>query len=407
MCNRILERTELGLGLGGGCGLVCAVIVGWDSAFWWFVVLFVGACVGSFLNVVIYRVPLGMSVNEPKRSFCPGCKKDIPWYRNLPIVTWLWQRGKCAECKMNIPARYVLVEALTMILWGMAWGFFGMKGQPGEAFLLMVMLTLLVSISFIDAEHYIIPVVMTWWGAAFAVVGAIWFSGLVTLSESIRVWPTGWGEALLGFAAGYAVLQLVVWGGKLAFGKQKFSFEKEVEWALQEPEDDDPMGQLSLVLDGEPYEWGDMFYRKTDKLLMDGSGFKVDGKAVTGESLVMFGDRVEIGGETWKIEEIESLSGRATEVVRPREAMGSGDPPLLAMIGAFLGWPAVIFTLFCSSLYAILAAMLLRVGFGKPLPFGPFLALAGVTWAFGGWQIWEWYMGLMNFGPGAVPIVVP
>ena len=308
---------------------------------------------------------------------------------------------------MNIPARYVLVEALTMILWGVAWWLFGMKGQPGEAFLLMVMLTLLVSISFIDAEHYIIPVVMTWWGAAFAVVGAIWFSGLVTLSGSAQVWSTGWGEAALGFAAGYAVLQLVVWGGKLAFGKEKFSFEKGAEWALVEPEEDDEMGQLTLVLDGEDYEWGDMFYRKTDKLLMDGSGFKVDGKEVSGESLVMFGDRVEIGGETWKIEEIESLSGRATEVVRPREAMGSGDPPLLAMIGAFLGWPAVIFTLFCSSLYAIVAAVLLRVGFGKPLPFGPFLALAGVTWAFGGWRVWEWYMGLMNFGASAAPIVVP
>lgn len=360
--------------------------------------LFVGACVGSFLNVVIYRVPLGISVNEPKRSYCPGCKKDIPWYRNLPVFTWVWQRGRCAECQMGIPVRYVLVEVLTMLLWGAAWWVYGTKGQPGEAFLLIVFLTLLVSISFIDAEHYIIPVKMTWWGAAFAVGGAIWFSELVTLAKSGQFWPQSWQEAALGFAAGYAILQLVVWGGKLAFGKQKFSFDKEVDWELQEPEEDDPLGQLTLVLDGERYEWGDMFYRKTDKLLMRGSGFRVDGKEVSGESLVMYGERVEIGEETFLIEEIDSLSGRALEVVRPREAMGGGDPPLLAMIGAFLGWPAVIFTLFCSSLYALIAALLGRVGFGRPLPFGPFLALAGVTWAFGGWQVWEWYMGMMRPG---------
>ena len=181
---------------------------------------------GSFLNVVIYRVPLNISVNEPKRSYCPGCKKDIPWFRNIPIYTWVSQLGKCAECRMRIPVRYVLVEALTMILWGVAWWIFGTRGMPGEAFLLVVFLTLLVSVSFIDAEHYIIPVKMTWGGSAFAVAGAFFFPKLVTLVDSSRVWSTGWGEALLGFAAGYAVLQLVVWGGKLAFGKQKFSFRE-------------------------------------------------------------------------------------------------------------------------------------------------------------------------------------
>ena len=62
-----------------------------------------GACVGSFLNVAIYRLPRGLSVNEPKRSFCPGCNKEIPWFRNIPLVTWLVQRGKCAECKGSIP----------------------------------------------------------------------------------------------------------------------------------------------------------------------------------------------------------------------------------------------------------------------------------------------------------------
>ncbi|MBK1833379.1 prepilin peptidase [Roseibacillus ishigakijimensis] len=377
-------------------------MMAWDGVFWWSVVILVGACVGSFLNVVIYRVPRGLSVNQPKRSYCPGCEKPIPWFRNLPLVTWLWQRGKCAECGMRIPFRYFLVELLTVALWALAWKLVGAAGYPGEAFLLIVFLTLLIAISFIDAEHYIIPVLMTWVGSAIAIAGAVFFPELVTLAKGIRVWPQGWQEALLGFAAGYAILQLVVWGGKLAFGRQRFTYDKPVAWHLREPLDEEaletPEGQLCFVVEGEPYTWGEMFYRPTDKLLVTGGDFLVDGKEVAGESLVIREDRVEIGSETYLIEDLFSLSGMTTEVVRPREAMGGGDPPLLAMIGAFLGWPAVLFTLFCSSLYALVAALLLRVGLGKPLPFGPFLALAGLTWAFGGWQLWEWYLGLMSFG---------
>ena len=375
------------------------MIPDWAQPFFWFVVLFTGACVGSFLNVVIYRVPLGISVNDPKRSYCPGCRKDIPWYRNIPLFTWLWQRGRCAECKMPIPIRYFLVEGLTMILWGVAWAQYGRQGFEGEAVLLFVMLTLLVAISFIDAEHYIIPVMMTWVGAAIAIVGAIFFPHLVVRVEATRVWPNGWGEALLGFAAGYALLQLVVWGGKLAFGKQTFTFEKAVGWELVEPEEDDEMGQLCFVLDEESFEWGDLFYRPSDRLVIEGEDFVLDGKKIEGNEMVIRGETVEVGEKTWEIEKMKSLSGKATNVVRPREAMGSGDPPLLAMIGAFLGWPAVLFTLFASSIFAVFAALLMRVGFGRPLPYGPFLALGGVVWAFGGWQLWEVYISYTAFGP--------
>ena len=81
----------------------------------------------------------------------------------------------------------------------------------------------------------------------------------------------------------------------------------------------------------------------------------------------------------------------ATRATIPREAMGMGDPHLLGMIGAFLGGPAVLFSVCASAFYALGAALLGRVGFGKPLPFGPFLALAALTWLFGGWRVWDLY----------------
>ena len=74
-----------------------------DHWIWLIPAFLIGSCIGSFLNVVIYRVPLGMSVNDPKRSFCPKCKKAIPMWLNLPMVSWLWLRGKWSHGRAPIP----------------------------------------------------------------------------------------------------------------------------------------------------------------------------------------------------------------------------------------------------------------------------------------------------------------
>ena len=75
-----------------------------------------GAIVGSFLNACIYRLPRGISLSNPKRSFCPSCNKLIPWHENLPIVSWLALRGKCSGCGARISPRYLFVELLTACL---------------------------------------------------------------------------------------------------------------------------------------------------------------------------------------------------------------------------------------------------------------------------------------------------
>ena len=77
---------------------------------------FLGAVVGSFLNVCIYRLPRDLSVNKPRRSFCPTCKTQIPWQQNIPLLSWLFLRGRCAKCGSKIAFRYFGVELLTALL---------------------------------------------------------------------------------------------------------------------------------------------------------------------------------------------------------------------------------------------------------------------------------------------------
>lgn len=119
-----------------------------------------GAVVGSFLNVVIYRLPRGLSVTRPARSFCPACYRPIPWYRNLPVITWILQNGRCAACGASIPVRYVLVEASTALLAGLLVYRRLAPQEPPSPLVLVVdfaLLALFVAIAVIDWQHTIIP----------------------------------------------------------------------------------------------------------------------------------------------------------------------------------------------------------------------------------------------------------
>lgn len=159
---------------------------------WPVMAFLVGATIGSFLNVVIYRAPLGLGVSDPKRSFCPRCKKDIPWYRNLPILTWLLQRGKCAECSAPIAFRYFFVEAVTAVLFLAAWML--LPTPFPAAFFVMVLCVLLVVISFIDAEHMIIPMNFVFAGLVIGLAGGILAPALVFIGGAVPEVPS-WAGA--------------------------------------------------------------------------------------------------------------------------------------------------------------------------------------------------------------------
>jgi leader peptidase (prepilin peptidase)/N-methyltransferase len=362
---------------------------------WLLSAFLLGSCIGSFLNVVIYRLPLGLSVNEPRRSFCPHCKVPIPLWLNLPLVSWLWLRGKCKACGAPISFRYFAVELLTGALFAAVWAVFAPLAPVPVVVLLWAMLALLVAVSFIDAEHMIIPVGLTWAGTGLGLVACALWPQLPVLAGEAGTWGLGLMQGGLGWVAGFVGLGIVVELGKLAFGKKELKFAAPVEWFLREPEaDTDPM---CFVIDGQSTAWWDIFYRKTDRLLVEATDIRVDGNSVGGGMLTIREEEICLpDGKVLRLSKMKSLDGTATRTVIPREAMGMGDPHLLGMIGAFFGWTGVVFALFSGCVLALIAALIGRIGFGKPLPFGPFLALGAGVWLFGGWKLWAWYVAFLT-----------
>ena len=118
-----------------------------------FFLFLMGAIFGSFLNVVIYRVPKKMSLITPS-SHCFSCKKPIPFRYNIPIVGYYLLRGKCKLCQKPFPSRYVFVELITAILTIIIYLIFGLT----PSFFMYVVLTyLLLAVTFVDIDHFIIP----------------------------------------------------------------------------------------------------------------------------------------------------------------------------------------------------------------------------------------------------------
>ncbi|HEX2081416.1 MAG TPA: prepilin peptidase, partial [Longimicrobium sp.] len=164
----------------------------------------IGACVGSFLNVCVYRWPEDLSVISPP-SACPSCGTRIKWYDNVPVLGWLWLRGRCRACGARISIQYPLVELLTAGLWVMAFWRFGLSWQALSTALFF---TLLLGIALSDARTYIIP-------DQFTVGGLV-----LGLALSFAPGGIGWKSAFLGAALGYALLWFVGVAGEWAFKKE-------------------------------------------------------------------------------------------------------------------------------------------------------------------------------------------
>lgn len=139
-----------------------------------------GLLIGSFLNVVIHRLPRGESVVRG-RSMCPKCKRTIAWYDNVPLVSWLVLRGRCRACGWKIPARYPLVELLTGLS---AAGAVWVSGVTLTALWVFAFLAIMIAITFIDWEHQIIPDPLSLGGTLLGWIGAVACLD-ITLAQSI------------------------------------------------------------------------------------------------------------------------------------------------------------------------------------------------------------------------------
>lgn len=164
----------------------------------------VGLTVGSFLNVVIHRLPRGESVVSPG-SRCPSCGTPIRWFHNVPLFSWLALGGRCASCRAPIGWQYPLVEAATGAIWA---GNVALSGVGPEAARGIAFLTLLLAIAVIDARHYIIPDELSLGGAVLGLT-------LAALPGALSV-----PEAVVGAVVGGGVLWLAALLGTWAFRKE-------------------------------------------------------------------------------------------------------------------------------------------------------------------------------------------
>src|SRR5437868_6077566 len=346
-----------------------------------------GACVGSFLNVCIYRLPLNLSVNQPRRSFCPSCKTQIPWHQNLPLVSWLVLRGRCAHCGARIAFRYFAVELLTALFFLIVW-----KAFPWQiAVAYWVFIALVIAATFIDFEHFIIPDELTIGGTIAGLIASTAVPQLMNADRRLMALLISAGSAALG----YALLWLVLEGGKIVFGKKRIRLEKPTAFSWTRHGDD-----ADFVVGDEKSLWSDFFAREKDQLLLHCARAKIGEQEFASVILRFHYNRLQIGSDTFDLDHLDEISGIANEVEIPREAMGRGDLKFLACIGAFLGWRAVLFAIFAGSLYgSIIGLITLILGkrvWSLKLPFGPYLALGAITWMFFGDAVVRWYQTLLR-----------
>lgn len=354
--------------------------------FWSFVIFVLGAVVGSFLNVCIHRMPRDLSIVRPG-SHCPLCGKPLRWYHNIPLLSWLALRGRCAFCRAPISPTYFIVELLNAGLWLALWLKFGPTPELA-AYTLLVSLFLVGM--FIDLEHYILPDEVTIGGTVVGVAFCVAFPQM----QGAPDWTTGLHHSVVGLVAGGGVLYIVRWFGNLMFGRKVHEFEKGVSLVLDK-------ARLCLD-DGEekPEEEAvkNVLTSRRDRILFQATSGRVGEQNLTGLTVRITKDDLTVGGQKWALDEAPRLEAVAHEIELPRDAMGLGDVKLMMAIGAFFGWAAVLFSLVLSSLLGSVVGLLLIAfrahQWGRPIPYGPYIVVASFLWIFFGVELTQWCLNL-------------
>jgi leader peptidase (prepilin peptidase)/N-methyltransferase len=302
-----------------------------------------GLVVGSFANVCVHRLPLGLSVVSPP-SRCPSCGTLIAPYDNLPVVGWLVLRGRCRSCRNPISVRYPAVEMLNGLLY---LGVALLYGPSPPAVLFMVVSTALVVLALIDLDHQLLPDAITLPGLLLGLVAAV-----------PRVVPGASGRWLVG-AGGLAFMAAV--GMATGFDRRRPDAgpgsSPSPDWSL-------------LAMVGVFFAW---------QLGATGTWNEAAAAAALGYLLM-------------------AMVAKAAARYYGQEALGEGDWKMAAMLGALFGWQGMLLSLFVGTLGGALVGLLL-VALGRgtrrmKIPLGTFLALGGLVVIFAGAPVLAWYRGL-------------
>jgi len=349
--------------------------------------------VGSFLNVVIHRLPKGESIVFPP-SRCPACGHRLAPWDLVPVLSYLALKGRCRYCNDPISPRYPLVEALTGLLFALASLFYPPSAQ---AFLTFAFLALLVALSFIDLDTFELPDSLTY---------GLLFLGL--LSAYLLSFPRPFAEALDGALIAAGVLGLVAGYGGL-FLRRFREARAEVPvgphqvhmaalfGALLGPGVGMALAFLTWALSGRtgkpvvlpdritlpllPLAWILAPYLGAELLsTLKGSFLAAGGLALAGGLYWAFKPVNEVNEVNKEAEETDPV------------AMGYGDVKLLGALGAWLGLYSLL-ALFLGVFAGALVGLAFRQ---RKIPFGPYLALGGGVAFFFGETLWQMYMSWLG-----------
>ena len=356
---------------------------------WLILVTIYGACIGSFLNVVIYRLPREQSLTTPG-SRCPGCGKPIAWYDNLPILSWLILRARCRHCQTPISVAYPLVEAVTALLFATLFAIYYFIPQLATDFYdagffaswpaLIVHLTLLaalVAATVIDAKLFIIPLRIPWFALTVAVivlplaVALNWQTHITGIIHTAIGWQFALGVGgVVGLAVAFALLHWRII-------PQSF---QELHDQIADPEPPDeflnhphPRREVlkELLFVAFPLAGAAIGALAVHFNLLNAQTLP-PWAATLGGILVGF----LVGGAlVWATRILGTLAFG-------KEAMGLGDVHLLAAIGAVLGPVDAVLVFFLAPFFGLVAAVALAglaaliKGQVRMIPYGPYLAAA-------------------------------
>jgi leader peptidase (prepilin peptidase) / N-methyltransferase len=289
---------------------------------------------------------------------------------------------KSEFAKVGGTKRKVIWFLLTTFAFAGCWIQFSQS--PAVALVYCVFLAGLIAASFIDFKHFVIPDKLTVGG----ILAGFFCSTLLPQLHGQKLAVAGMFQSLLGICAGAALAYFILRTGKLLFGRQRIAFGGKTKIIFTE---------TAMLLPEKTITYAELFYRKSDAIELQAQSVQAGNRSYQDVSLRLTPNSLKIGEDTFSPDLIPHLEAVGSEIVLPREAMGLGDVKLMAAVGAFLGWQAVIFSLMASSLIGSFVGVGLvaarRREWSSRLPYGPWIALAAVIWIFGGSRFFDMMFG--------------